>query len=1031
MTMRSLLAGVFVVLAATAVSAQSDKVDPDHAAKMARGLEIFKQHVRPLMAERCVKCHGGKETEAGFDLTDRDPLLKGGESGPAVLIGNAKNSLMVKLLRHEKEPKMPKGFAKLPAETVNQIIAWIDSGAPYDKPLIEKIDPKAWIKKRVPDDAKKHWAFQPLQRVEPPKVQDEAWCRTPIDQFIRAKQEAAGVTPNGPAERRKLIRRVYFDLTGLPPTPAEVEAFVADTATNAWEKVVDHLLKSPHYGERWARHWLDLVRFGESHGFEHDYDRPTAYHYRDFVIRALNDDLPYDTFVKWQLAGDEYAPQNPLAWMATGYLAAGVHSTQITKNEVEKQRYDELDDILATTGTAMLGLTVGCARCHDHKFDPFPQADYYRMLSTFTTTVRSEYDLDLNPAAYRTAKAAFDAKHQPLVAALVKFEKEQLPARFAAWEKANKAPPAAGWLIPDVAEMRSQGGATLTKQDDGSVLVGGTNPPIEALRFTLHTDLTDVAAIRVEALTHPSLVKGGPGRASSGNFALTNFHVTAAPKSDPNKTVPVKLIKPRATFEQKGLPVAAAIDADPVTSGWAIDPQVGRDHAAAFQFEKPVSFPGGTVINVLMQFQNNAGHGMGRPRLSLATSADVDLTAAADGEAFRRLLALEPAKRKPEETALLLKWYRRTDSEWQKLNKAAQDSAKRAPKPNTVKALVSGEGLPPVRLHTQGDDFLPATHFLRRGDCDQKDAVAQQGFLQVLMPAADAEKRWHRDPPAGSKTSYRRTSFAEWLTDVDAGAGRLLARVIVNRLWQHHLGRGLVATPSDFGTRGEPPTHPELLDWLASELIARGWKLKEIHKLILTSAVYMQDGRTDELRLKSDRENKLVWHLPTRRLEAEAIRDGLLAVSGTLDDKMYGPGTLDESSHRRSIYFTVKRSKLIPMMVVFDAPEALVGVGDRPATTIAPQALMLMNNPQVRTWAKGLAKRVAADSKTPIEAAVRSAYAWVLSRPPTADELADAVAFVQSQTDVYRKAGKSDARELALTDFCQTVMCLNEFVFVE
>jgi mono/diheme cytochrome c family protein len=502
MTMRSLLAGFFVALTATVVSAQSEKVDPDHAAKMARGLEIFKQHVRPLMTERCVKCHGGKETEAGFDLTDRGPLLKGGESGPAVLIGNGKNSLIVKLLRHEKEPKMPKGFAKLPPETVNQIIAWIDSGAPYDKPLIEKIDPKAWIKKRVPEDAKKHWAFQPLQRVGPPKVQDEAWCRTPIDQFIRAKQETAGVTPNGPAERRKLIRRVYFDLIGLPPTPAEVEAFVADKSSNAWEKVVDNLLKSPHYGERWARHWLDLVRFGESHGFEHDYDRPTAYHYRDFVIRALNDDLPYDTFVKWQLAGDEYAPQNPLAWMATGYLAAGVHSTQITKNEVEKHRYDELDDILATTGTAMLGLTVGCARCHDHKYDAFPQADYYRMLSTFTTTVRSEYDIDLDPAAYKKTKAAFDAKHQPLVAALEKFEKEQLPLRFTAWEKANKAPTATGWLMPDVTEMRSQGGATLTKQDDGSVLVSGTNPPIEALRFTLHTDLAEISAIRVEALTH-------------------------------------------------------------------------------------------------------------------------------------------------------------------------------------------------------------------------------------------------------------------------------------------------------------------------------------------------------------------------------------------------------------------------------------------------------------------------------------------------------------------------------------------------
>jgi len=371
---------VVVALSAAWFAVAQQPVDPDHAAKMARGLEIFKSHVRPVLAERCLKCHGGKDTEAGLDLSDRDRLLRGGDSGPAILPGRGKDSLMVKLLQHAKEPKMPKGSAKLPEETLKQIIAWIDSGAPYDKPLIEKADPKAWISKKVEPELKKHWAYQPLHRVEAPAVQDAAWCRTPIDRFIRAKQEQAGIAPNGPADRRRLIRRAYFDLTGLPPTPAEVDAFVNDQSPDAWEKVIDGLLKSPHYGERWGRHWLDLVRYAESHGYEHDYDRPTAYHYRDFVIKALNDDLPFDTFVKWQLAGDEYAPDNPLAWMATGYLAAGVHSTQITKNEVERQRYDELDDMLATTGTAFLGLTIGCCRCHDHKYDPFPQADYYRLL---------------------------------------------------------------------------------------------------------------------------------------------------------------------------------------------------------------------------------------------------------------------------------------------------------------------------------------------------------------------------------------------------------------------------------------------------------------------------------------------------------------------------------------------------------------------------------------------------------------------------------------------------------------------------
>ncbi len=336
-------ATVAVLIAAAALTAQPpEKLDAEHAAKMARGLELFKKEIRPALVANCLKCHGGKKTEGGLDLTDRVPLLKGGESGPAIVVGKANDSLLVKLLRHQKEPHMPKDAAKLSENLISRFVVWIDIGAPYDKPLIEKEDPKAWTRRTISPDAKRHWAYQPLKRIEPPAVKDVTWCRTPIDRFVRAKQEAAGVSPNGPAERRVLIRRAYYDLIGLPPTPEQVDAFVKDRSPNAWEKVIDELLKSPHYGERWGRHWLDLVRFGESHGFEHDYDRPTAYHYRDFVIQALNDDLPFDTFVKWQLAGDEYAPQNPLAWMATGYLAAGVHSTQITKNEVERQRYDEI-----------------------------------------------------------------------------------------------------------------------------------------------------------------------------------------------------------------------------------------------------------------------------------------------------------------------------------------------------------------------------------------------------------------------------------------------------------------------------------------------------------------------------------------------------------------------------------------------------------------------------------------------------------------------------------------------------------------
>jgi hypothetical protein len=1011
---------------------QGPPIDKDHAEKMARGLDIFKKNVRPVLVQQCLNCHGGKKTESELDITDRDRLLKGGSRGPAFVSGDAKKSLLHKVVSHEQKPFMPHEGPKLAVETIRQFGLWIDNGAPFDAPLVKREDATAWTKKIVPPEARRQWAFQPLRSIDPPDVKNAAWVKTPIDCFILAKLEEKGIKPNDQATRRQLIRRAYFDLIGLPPAPEVVEGFLNDSKANpqvAFEKLIDKLLDSPHYGERWARHWLDLVRFGESHGFEHDYDRPTAYHYRDFVIQALNQGLPYDTFVKWQLAGDEIAPNENLALMATGYLAAGVHSTQITKNEVEKHRYDELDDILATTGTAMLGLTFGCARCHDHKFDAIPSRDYYRMLSTFTTTVRTEVELTFDQEGYKKAKQAFDANHAPLEAALKKFEEEQLPARFADWQK-NRGPQSApvAWIVPEIASMHSSGGATLTKQDDGSILVSGTNPPIETLTIVLKTEMRNITGVRLEALTHPSLVKNGPGRAANGNFALTDFKVTATPKAG-GKAIDVKLKNPRATFEQKGLGVAGAIDADPVTSGWAIDPQFGKTHAAAFEFESPLGFDGGTALSFTLTFRNNVGHGIGKPRLSITNSKTADLTAAALPESTKRLLELPVEKRTAEQTASIMNWYRQLDPEWRKLDTQVRDDLRKAPQPNLVKALVCSEGLPPIRLHSQGEDFLPDTFFLKRGDPAQKDGVAGPGFLQVLTAPSVDEKRWMKSTPKGSRLSYRRSAFADWITDVDHGAGQLLARVIVNRLWQHHMGRGIVATPSDFGTRGEKPTHPELLDYLASQLIRNGWRLKPIHKLIMLSAAYQQSSAIDEAKVKLDRENALFWRRPVQRLEAEVIRDSLLAIGGVLDAKMYGPGTLDESSKRRSIYFTMKRSKLIPMLVIFDAPDGTVGVGERPSTTIAPQALLLMNNRFVRDYAHAMAKRIAPDDSTPFEQAIRKSYFIALSRPASADEVADGVAFLNKQMNLYD--GKSGARHLALADYCQVMMCLNEFVYVE
>jgi hypothetical protein len=1016
------------------------EVSKDHAAQMAKGLQLFKTHVRTVLVKKCLRCHGGKELESEFSLADREDLLKGGAKGPAVVPGKSRESLLYKLISHAEKPYMPHKANKLPPEAVAHIAAWIDLGAPYDKPLVAaKVKAPSWTERVVAAEARGFWSFQRLKRQAPPEVRDVSWCTTPIDRFALAKLHETHLEPNPSASKRQLIRRAYFDLIGLPPPPQAVQNFLQDSSGEAYEKVVDSLLASPRYGERWARHWLDLARFAESHGFEHDYDRPTAYHYRDFVIEALNRDMPYDQFVRWQIAGDEFAPNDNLALKATGFLAAGVHSTQITKNEVAKHRYDEMDDMLATIGTSMLGLTIGCARCHDHKYDPIPQADYYRLLSTFTTTVRSEVELQLDREGYEKAKADFDKAHEPFARALKKYEIEHLPGQLAEWESTNAGRLSFPWEIVEPAKATSQAGAIFKKLDDGSLLATGTNGQSDTYTFVVQTKTKGISAVRLEALADPSMVKGGPGRAPNGNFALSDFRLTMGPASiasasggrkppDP-KPITVKLRNPRATFEQKGLPIVAAIDNNP-TSGWAIDPQFGKDHAALFETESPVGFDEGSVLTFTLQFKTNGGHQIGRPRLAITTAkAPVALNAPGMPTAIRQILDVSASRRTSAQQAVLQAWYRTIDPAWRQLKQTADTHLQKAPKPNLVKVLVSTEGLPAVRLHTQGDDFLKETHFLRRGDPDQPETVATPGYLQVLMPAVIKEsKRWQTPPPSGWRTSYRRRALADWISDVDQGAGGLLARVIVNRLWQHHLGRGIVATPSDFGHRGEAPAHPELLDWLASELIRSGWSLKHIHKLIMTSSVYKQSSRYDENKAQLDRDNKLCWRVPPRRLEAEVIRDSLLAVSGALDPKMYGPGTLDESSKRRSIYFTVKRSKLIPMMTIFDAPEALTGMAERPTTTIAPQALYLMNNPQVRGYCLNFARRIAPDEKTSLEDSVKAGYQVALARQPETEELADSLAFVNQQLRTYADA---DRRYQALADFCQVLLCLNEFVYVD
>ncbi|MEQ9412098.1 MAG: PSD1 and planctomycete cytochrome C domain-containing protein [Fuerstiella sp.] len=1065
----ALLAAVFLL----AVPVRADErasVPADHPERVKKGLALFTS-VRKILTTHCLDCHGGKSVKGDFDLATRESLMDSG-----FVADSADDSHLVALITHEAEPGMPFKAEKLAAAEIQQIRRWIDLGAPYDKPLAERPNTPA-AEMQVQDSDRDFWSFRPLHALQPPTVHDEAWCRTPVDFFVKARQEAVQLAANPTADRRILIRRACFGLLGLPPTPAQVDAFVNDDDPEAWPKLIDQLLASPQYGERWARHWMDVARFAESHGYEQDYDRPHAYHYRDFLVQAFNADMPYDQFVKWQLAGDELAPQDPLAMMATGFLGAGAFPTQLTEAEFESARYDELDDMVMTTGVAFLGLSVGCARCHDHKFDPIPSRDYYRMAATFTTTIRAETEIDLAPDENRRRQREFEELLQAKKQKVAHYQQTQLPEKFRRWLKSAPGDEQLSpWETLHLLSVESTAGTKFISLEDGSILSTGPAPAREVITVIGESTRSGVRALRLEALTHDSLPRHGPGRASNGNFALGDIQVQVAPVSVPDPgtagvseqtesdqtasrqkpseakpPVSIRLVSARATHQQNSdaLSVAASIDDDPV-SGWAVDQGgIGKDQAAVFDLEEPVAVAERVRWKITLTLNHpNTQHTLGRFRISVSEQHQPAAEAGRRGLDKKVVDALKVLRQQPDEFSAAwqtgIAWFATTDPELKILQQAVTDLEQQGPGLQLATVMVTSEGLPPMSHHADGrgfPHFYPQTHLLKRGDVHQKQEVVTFGFLQVLMPATADAADWQLPrPDDGTRTSFRRAALANWMTDSSRGAGSLAARVIVNRLWQHHFGTGLVSTPNDFGISGERPSHPELLDWLALDMIEHGWTLKRMHKLIMTSQTYMQSGAHDEDRAAIDRENRLLWRRTPQRLEAEAIRDSMLAVSGLLDLTQGGPGTLDQNMTRRSIYFFIKRSQLIPMMMLFDWPEHLVSIGQRPVTTIAPQALMFMNSPQGRQYATAFAQRLPPDSPL---LAIREAWRLAFGRLPSDQEITASQQFLERQQQIHASNkndaeegthggdGAADAGQKALADLCQVIFSMNEFVYVE
>jgi len=821
----------------------------------------YARDVRPILNENCVKCHGPEKQKGGLRFDLKEAALKQGESGElAIVPGNtAKSGLLHRIVSHDPDEQMPPKGERLPAASVAVLEQWIAGGAPWPDASAPGGGSQA-----VAPGKSKHWAFQPLAKVTVPQVRETSWAVTPIDRLILAAQESKELHPNAEAPRRTLIRRVYFDLLGLPPTPEEIDAFERDPSPAAYEHLVDKLLADPHFGERWGRHWLDAARYADSNGYEEDRPRPNAYAYRDFVIRALNDDLPYDRFIQWQIAGDLLEPHRVQAVAAAGFIAAAPNVRSDFTNYREKDRWDELDNVVSTTGSAVLGLTLGCARCHDHKFDPISSADYYHLTAFFMSTERVESPIDERQGKeYDRAMAHFDEKR------LSKIKSEEKE-----WKEAKRA-------LARKAKMES---------------------------------------------------------------------------------LPV-------TAEEKAM------------------------------MQAPVDANNKRQYELLNQF---------------ATELQIS-----DGDLRKTLDKQDLAK-------------------WVAFDKAEDEIEATKPRP-----------IP--RMLTIKEGSSKRSYVLVRGNPDQKGPETNSDFLSVFTA------------PSGFSYLQRfslfrknRADLARWLTDVNHGAGALTARVAVNRLWQHHFGRGIVETPGDFGIRGDPPTNPELLDWLAGELIRGGWRMKPLHKMILMSAVYRQDDTSDATRLAIDPANRLWWRREPRRMEAEILRDSILAVSGCLNPQFFGPAVkprmnpeaisvtnpekkYDEwpakvidgpETWRRSIYIFAKRANLFPFLQIFDASDAIGSCTRRNPTTVAPQALTLLNDPFVREQARAFAARLSPLASR--DARVRTAFDLALGRDPSPEETAGALRFLERQAnDCPAASSRAAAEANAITDFCQGLMALNEFCYID
>ncbi len=953
----------------------------------------FARDVQPLLAEHCLECHGPDDSKGGLVLTSRELALKALKSGEhGIVPGKPDQSGMItRLLSSDEDEQMPppKHRAKHPvkARDIEILRQWIAEGAKFQA----------------------HWAYQPITR--PPGAG--------IDEFIRRKLAEKGISPAPEADRITLIRRVYYDLLGLPPTPEEVDAFVKETSPQAYERMLDRALASERFGERWGRHWLDMARYADSDGYEKDRLRPDAWRFRDWVIRAINDDMPFDQFTIEQLAGDLLPEPTPEQIVATAFNRQTLTNTEGGTDQ-EQFRIEACMDRTETLGTVWLGLTVGCARCHTHKYDQITQKEYYQLFAYFNNGEEVEREVPTSPevwAAYAQKNGAAVQKLMPLRKAL-DAAKADLPIKLPEWEKAMQqrlAKAAAAKPVQKFAPLpvtkATAISAKLEPQPDGSLVATGKAPKTDSYTLEVRGHTQPITALQLEALPHASLPGQGPGHSKNGNFVLTRFKATLLRRQETRELI---LHSAKADFEQKGFAPAAVLDADDQT-GWAVSGSTGKAHALTLQLAEPLVLQAEDtlILHLEQNYQKQVGHTLGHFRVLAASEETADSIAP---EEVRKILSEEPKRRNPVVIQALWAWMAKNDPQVIAADRALKMAEAKLPKAPVMN----------VRVIAQRTSAPRETRLLHRGD-----------FLQpadVVTPAALATL-----PPVQGST---RLDLARWLV---SPANPLTPRVTVNHFWTRLFGEGLVHTVADFGVRGDAPTHPELLDWLADEFIKQGWSRKKILRTLMLSATYRQASsqaprseRETALNQETDPKNYLLWRQNRVRVDGEIVRDLHLAASGLLSAKVGGPSVFPpmpgdvaalsyannfkwttspkEDRYRRGMYTFFKRTAPHPDLTTFDCPDANLTNVRRTVSNTPLQALTTLNAEAFAEAAQALAARVLDDATLLDDTArLTQAFRRCVSRAPAAEELAALRKLLNESRHAYEYASAEEAKAAAGT----------------